>query len=63
VSAVARRACAAGATTHAVAGQARISADALARLGLADVQAASTRAELRAAGERLARAASAQAPT
>ncbi|MGN6188139.1 MAG: glycerate kinase, partial [Conexibacter sp.] len=33
VSAVARRACAAGATTHAVAGQARISADALARLG------------------------------
>jgi glycerate kinase len=56
VSAVARRAAAAGAAaTYAVAGQVRLAAAELERIGLAGAQEAGTVAGLRAAGERLAR--------
>lgn len=56
VSAVARRARDVGAAAHAVVGQAALApAEAHARIGLADVLEAGTLAQLRAAGERLAR--------
>ncbi len=58
MSVVARRAHAAGAVPYAVVGQAAIApAEAQAAIGIADVLEASTLAQLRAAGERLARAA------
>jgi glycerate 2-kinase len=54
VSAVTRRARAAGAEVHAVAGQVALAPAAIAALGLADAQEATTLAQLRAAGEQLA---------